>query len=328
MIAIAHDPRHIPVLRDEVIVALAPQSGETMVDGTFGGGGYTRALLAAGAKVIAIDRDPRAIADGQALVAEAAGGLTLVEGRFGDLDQLAALAGHATVDGVTLDVGVSSMQLDQAERGFAFSVDGPLDMRMAASGETAAEWIDRASEGEIADTLYIYGEERQSRRVARAIVAARPMSRTGELAAVVRKALGHRPGAPKDPATRSFQAIRIAINDELGELERGLAAAERLLVPGGRLAIVSFHSLEDRIVKRFLRQRSGADAAGSRHVPLAPTGQPLPSFEKVAKPVRASDAEIAANPRARSATLRSAVRTSAPAWDHANSLPPTGSMSS
>ncbi len=308
----APDPRHAPVLRDEVIAALGPAVGETHLDGTFGAGGYTRALLSTGAKVIAIDQDPDAIAGGQALVAEANGSLTLVEGRFSALDTIAADAGCAELDGVTLDIGVSSMQLDQAERGFAFSADGPLNMLMAQSGETAAEWIDRSSEEEIADTLYLYGEERQSRRVARAIVAARPLNRTGELAAVVRKALGYRPGAPKDPATRSFQAIRIAVNDELGELERGLEAAERALKPGGRLAIVTFHSLEDRIVKAFLRTRSGGDPAGSRHLPAQAASDARPAtFEKVAKPVKASDAELARNPRARSATLRSAVRTTA-----------------
>ena len=310
---VVHD-RHAPVLLDEVIAALAPQAGDIMVDGTFGAGGYSRALLARGAKVVAIDRDPDALAGGVSLVEEADGRLVLVAGRFSMLDRIAAEAGHDAVAGVTLDVGVSSMQLDEAERGFAFSQDGPLDMRMAKDGETAAEWIDRSSEEEIADTLYLYGEERQSRRVARAIVAARPMSRTGELAVVVRKALGYRPGAPKDPATRSFQAIRIAVNDELGELERGLEAAERALAPGGRLAVVSFHSLEDRIVKQFLRLRSGAQGAGSRHLPQVAATGPASTFATVGKPQRAGEVELARNPRARSATLRTAVRTDAPAW--------------
>lgn len=304
---------HVPVLLDEVIEALAPGEGEWHLDGTFGAGGYTRAILAAGANVVAVDRDPDAIAGGAGLVEASGGRLLLVHGRFGDLDTIAADTGHAALDGVTLDIGVSSMQLDQAERGFAFSADGPLDMRMQQDGESAADWIDRADEGEIADALYLYGEERQSRRVARAIVAARPLRTTGELAAVVRRALGHRPGAPKDPATRTFQAFRIAVNDELGELERGLEAAERALKPGGRIAIVSFHSLEDRIVKRFFRTRSGAESGGSRHRPETGSG-PQPTFAAVAKARRAGEAEIARNPRARSATLRSAVRTAAPAW--------------
>lgn len=307
-------PLHIPVLLDEVMDALAPAGGEWHVDGTFGAGGYTRAILGTGANVIAIDRDPDAIAAGSALADASGGRLLLVHGRFGDLDRIAADVGHPALDGLTLDIGVSSMQLDQADRGFAFSADGPLDMRMQQDGESAAEWIDRAEEGEIADALYLYGEERQSRRVARAIVAARPLRTTGELAAVVRRALGHRPGAPKDPATRTFQAIRIVVNDELGELERGLEAAERALKPGGRIAIVSFHSLEDRIVKRFFKSRSGADAGASRHRPEVGAG-PQPTFASVAKARRAGEAEVARNPRARSATLRSAVRTAAPAWE-------------
>lgn len=312
--------RHIPVLRDEVLAALAPQRGETHIDGTFGAGGYTRAILSTGAQVIAIDRDPDAIRDGAALVAEAEGHLQLVPGRFSDLDQIADDCGHAQVDGVTLDIGVSSMQLDQAERGFAFSVDGPLDMRMQQSGETAAEWLNRAEEAEIADVLYHYGEERQSRRVARAIVAARPLTRTGELASVIRRALGHKPHMPKDPATRSFQAIRIAVNDELGELERGLEAAERVLAPGGRIAIVSFHSLEDRIVKRFLKQRSGGDAQGSRHLPATQPSASRATFTAVSKAIRPGDAETTRNPRARSATLRAAVRTDAPSWTTAGDV--------
>jgi 16S rRNA (cytosine1402-N4)-methyltransferase len=319
----ASGERHVPVLRDEVIAALAPTAGETHIDGTFGAGGYSRALLAQGAMVIAIDRDPDAIRDGQALVEEADGRLTLVAGRFSELDNVAARCGAALVDGVTLDIGVSSMQLDEGPRGFAHGQDGPLDMRMEQDGESAAEWIDRSSEEEIADVLFHYGEERASRRVARAIVAARPMTRTMELAAVVRKALGHHPGMPKDPATRSFQAIRIAVNDELGELERGLAAAERALRPGGRLAIVSFHSLEDRIVKNFLKSRSGGGGAGSRHLPVQAATGPAPTFEAVAKPVKAGDAEVARNPRARSATLRSATRSAAPPWVSAPHPPRT-----
>jgi 16S rRNA (cytosine1402-N4)-methyltransferase len=226
-------------------------------------------------------------------------------------------AGISRVDGVAMDVGVSSMQLDQPARGFAFAADGPLDMRMEKEGLSAADFLNTAPEGEIADVLFQYGEERQSRRVARAIVAARPLSTTGEFAHVVRKALGHNPnfrgpGAPKDPATRSFQAVRIHVNAELDELEAGLFAAESLLRSGGKLAVVSFHSLEDRIVKQFLRAASGAVAAASRHLPqVAPTY--APTFARVAKARRPSDAEVDRNPRARSATLRSAVRTEAPA---------------
>ena len=296
---------HIPVLLAEVVEALAPVAGETMVDGTFGAGGYTRALLTTGARVIAFDRDPDAIAAGRAA---AGAGLTLVEAEF---SQMAAHVAEA--DGVVLDIGVSSMQLDQAERGFSFQQDGPLDMRMAQSGESAADFVNTADEAAIADVLYVYGEERQSRRVARAIVAARPITRTGELAAVVRRALGHKPHDKKDPATRTFQAIRIHVNRELGELADGLAAAEQLLKPGGRLAIVTFHSLEDRMVKRFLRERSGGEPAGSRHLPAAAAAR-APSFEIAARAVRAGEAEVAANPRARSATLRTARRTAAPAW--------------
>ena len=215
-----------------------------------------------------------------------------------------------------MDVGVSSMQLDQAERGFAFSAEGPLDMRMSREGESAADVLNSAREADIADVLYRYGEERQSRRVARAIVAARPLETTGDLARVVRKALGYRPGAPKDPATRSFQAVRIHVNAELDELEAGLRAAEALLREGGRLAVVSFHSLEDRIVKRFLREGTGAHAGSSRHLPERKAATP-PAFARASKAIRPSEAEIARNPRARSATLRAAVRSAAPAREAA-----------
>jgi 16S rRNA (cytosine1402-N4)-methyltransferase len=303
---------HIPVLLDEVIAGLAPQPGETHVDGTFGAGGYSRALLAAGANVIAFDRDPDAIAEGQALVAESGGRLDLVEDVYSRMGDALAERGIDHVDGVTLDVGVSSMQLDRADRGFSFQADGPLDMRMGQSGLSAADFVNEAEESEIADVLFHLGEERQSRRVARAIVAARPITRTGELATIVRRSLGYREHDKKDPATRTFQAIRIHVNRELGELEDGLAAAERALAPGGRLAIVSFHSLEDRIVKRFLKERSGATPSGSRHLPEV--AQRTPSFEAVAKPVRAGEAELARNPRSRSATLRVARRTAASPW--------------
>lgn len=313
-----HDPRHAPVLCDEIITALAIAPGECHVDATFGAGGYTRAMLAAGAEVIACDRDPDAIAEGRALVTASEGKLTLVQGRFGEIDRLLTERGTDAVDGIVFDIGVSSMQIDRADRGFSFQSDGPLDMRMAQDGESAGDWLNRADEADIADVLYVYGEERQSRRIARAVVAARPLSRTGELAAVVRKALRHPPGAPKDPATRSFQAIRIFINGELDELTAGLDAAERLLRPGGRLVVVSFHSLEDRIVKNFFRERSGGMAGGSRHRPAATSAAAAPSFLPPARRVRPSKAEEARNPRARSATLRSAVRTAAPAWSARN----------
>ena len=301
------DAPHIPVLLDEVVAALAPAPGEVMVDATFGAGGYTRAILETGATVIAFDRDPDAIREGRAAGIE---GLTLVHSDFSAME--AAI--DAPVDGLTMDIGVSSMQLDQAERGFSFQSDGPLDMRMAQDGPSAADFLNIADEEAIADVLYQYGDEPKSRRVARAIVAARPLTRTGELAAVVRKALGHRPHDKKDPATRTFQAIRIHVNRELGELADGLAAAERLLKPGGRLAVVTFHSLEDRMVKRFLRERSGNTPGGSRHLPQAGATR-APSFATVGRGIRAGEAELARNPRARSATLRTAIRTAAPAWN-------------
>jgi len=305
---------HIPVLLDEVLAALAPRPGDVIVDATFGAGGYTRALLDAGATVHAFDRDPDAIAAGRKWpeTVENPPRLILHPRRFSEMVASLADAGITRVDGIVMDIGVSSMQLDQAERGFAFSMDGPLDMRMSQEGESAADFLNTASEEAIADVLFQLGEERQSRRVARAIVAARPLTTTGELARVVRKALNHRPGAPKDPATRSFQAIRIHVNAELDELEAALDAAEHLLGEGGRLAVVSFHSLEDRIVKRYLREASGGQARGSRHLPAANDGA-APVFSTVGKAVRPSDAETARNPRARSATLRAAIRTSAPA---------------
>ncbi|MBU6268905.1 MAG: 16S rRNA (cytosine(1402)-N(4))-methyltransferase RsmH [Sphingomonadales bacterium] len=301
---------HIPVLCDEVIAALAPEAGAVMVDGTFGAGGYTRRLLAAGATVHAFDRDPDAIAAGREWAGEQPR-LVLHHRRFSEMAAALADAGVERVDGVTMDIGVSSMQLDQAARGFSFSGDGPLDMRMAQEGESAADFVNEADEAAIADVLFRYGEERQSRRIARAIVAARPLATTGELARVVRKALGWHAGMPKDPATRSFQAIRIHVNAELEELEAGLAAAERLLKPGGRLAVVSFHSLEDRIVKQYLRDASGAQAGGSRHLPQA-GAVAAPVYTRVSKAIRPGEAELAANPRARSATLRTAIRTEAP----------------
>jgi 16S rRNA (cytosine1402-N4)-methyltransferase len=296
-----------------VIAALAPAPGSLIVDATFGAGGYTRRLLDAGATVHAFDRDPDAIASGAlwAETREQPARLVLHPRRFSEMVEALHDVGVTQVDGVAMDIGVSSMQLDQAARGFSFAADGPLDMRMAQSGSSAADFLNEADEAEIADVLYQYGEERQSRRIARAIVAARPLATTGELARVVRKALGWHPGAPKDPATRSFQAVRIHVNAELDELHAGLAAAELLLRPGGRLAVVSFHSLEDRIVKQYLRDASGTQASGSRHLPqVQPAAAPV--YEQVAKPIRAGEAELAANPRARSATLRTAVRTAHP----------------
>jgi len=305
------ESQHVPVLVSEVIDALALGDSATAVDGTFGAGGYTRAMLRAGAgRVIAFDRDPDAIEEGRSLVSDSR--LTLVNERFSQMDRVLAERGIGVVDAIALDIGVSSMQLDRADRGFSFSADGPLDMRMERAGLSAAEFLNQADEAEIVRVLREYGEEPRARAIARAIVAARPVERTAELAAIVRRAAGFRPGQKSDPATRTFQAIRIHLNSELDELEQGLAAAERSLRPGGRLAVVTFHSLEDRIVKRFFRERSGGTPAGSRHRPalVDPTE---PTFERVAKPVSPTERELAANPRARSARLRSAVRTSAPA---------------
>jgi 16S rRNA (cytosine1402-N4)-methyltransferase len=304
---------HVPVLVTEVIAALSLLGNETVVDGTFGAGGYTRALLAAGAgRVIGFDRDPDAIEAGRSLVPDHidSSRLTLIEERFSQMDRILAERGIGLVDAIALDIGVSSMQLDRPERGFSFQGDGPLDMRMSKSGLTAAEFLNSADEAEIARVLRDYGEEPRARVIARAIVAARPVEWAAELAAIVRRAAGFRAGQKSDPATRTFQAIRIHLNAELDELEQGLEAAERALKPGGRLAVVTFHSLEDRIVKRFVRERSGGTPAGSRHRP-AISDPAQPTFERVAKPVAPSERELAANPRARSARLRSAVRTSA-----------------
>ncbi|MCF4167078.1 16S rRNA (cytosine(1402)-N(4))-methyltransferase RsmH [Zavarzinia compransoris] len=313
------DGPHVSVLGREVVEVLAPRAGETMVDGTFGAGGYTRALLAAGeAFVYGIDRDPTAVARGQALETEHEGRFAMIHGCFGDMQGLLAERGIDAVDGVALDLGVSSMQLDQAERGFSFREDGPLDMRMGGQGRSAADLVNETEEAALADLIYDFGEERASRRIARFIVKAReagPITRTAALAEIVARAMG--PAAARDrihPATRTFQALRIAVNDELGELDRGLAAAERLLRPGGRLAVVSFHSLEDRAVKRFLAARSGTSGGPSRHAPVRAGGR-APSFELLfrgaAKP---TEQEIRINARARSARLRAARRTAAPAW--------------
>ena len=307
---------HIPVLLDEVIAALDPQPGDVVIDATFGAGGYTRALLERGATVHAFDRDPDAIAAGEAWPETKVDPprLVLHPHRFSEMAEVMTAAGVARIDGVVMDIGVSSMQLDQAHRGFAFSSDVPLDMRMSQDGESAADFLNTADEKSIADVLYLYGEERQSRRVARAIVAARPLKTTGELARIVRKALGYKPHDKKDPATRTFQAVRIHINGELDELSHGLSAAERLLCEGGRLAVVSFHSLEDRIVKRFLREASSTPSA-SRHVPLAAQDDPV--FLQVSKAIKPGEAEIERNPRARSSVLRHATRTAVPAREAA-----------
>ncbi|MDB5407479.1 MAG: S-adenosyl-methyltransferase mraW [Rhodospirillales bacterium] len=308
---------HEPVLLAETLAALAPQDGGIYVDGTFGRGGYTAAILAAArCRVVAIDRDPDAIAAGAVQAAAAEGRLTLIAGRFGDMASLLEKAGIAVVSGVALDLGTSSPQIDEAERGFSFRMDGPLDMRMERDGSSAADLVNTLPEEELADLIYRYGEERLSRRIAKALVRARaaaPIRRTGELAEIVRSVVPGQAGGI-DPATRTFQALRIAVNDELGELDRGLAAAERLLEPGGRLAVVAFHSLEDRTVKEFLRRRSDTAPRGSRHLPAA-GGGPAASFRLLSrKAIRPSAAEEAGNPRARSARLRAAERLDAPAW--------------
>jgi 16S rRNA (cytosine1402-N4)-methyltransferase len=309
---------HVPVLLAETLAALAPRDGALYLDGTFGGGGYSRALLeAARCKVVAIDRDPEAVRGGDALARLFPGRLTLVEGRFGEMERLLSPLGIAALHGVALDLGVSSAQLDTAERGFSFRADGPLDMRMAAHGPSAADLVNTLPEAALAEIIRDFGEERHARRVARAIVRARavaPITRTAELAELVRKAVPA--SGPIDAATRTFQALRIAVNDELEELESGLAAAERLLVAGGRLAVVAFHSLEDRRVKEFLRARSAAASRGSRHLPASRTAPP--SFRLLSrKPVTPGAAETARNPRARSARLRAAERTAAPPWEQA-----------
>lgn len=309
--------RHAPVLLAEVVESLAITPGARILDGTFGAGGYSRAILGAadGVEVIALDRDPGAIAGGYGLVAESGGRLKLVEATFGELAAEAEAAGFTPLDGVVLDIGVSSMQLDQPERGFSFRFDGPLDMRMASSGQSAADLVNEADEVELADIIFHYGEERRSRAVARAILEARrqaPILTTRRLAEIVASVVWAEPGGIH-PATRTFQALRIAVNDELGELVRALHGAEQALKPGGRLAVVSFHSLEDRIVKQFLQRRSGRAGGGaSRYAPQVEGDEPTfaPAHRGVIGP---GEAEVAANPRARSAKLRVALRTAAPA---------------
>ena len=305
-------PAHTSVLLAEVVAALTPAPGKVIVDGTFGAGGYSRAFIEAGATVVAFDRDPTVASFAAPL--EASGRFRLIPRTFSNMVED---VGDGAVDGVALDLGVSSMQMDQAERGFSLMRDGPLDMRMGADGLAAADLVNEAQPTELARIFRVYGEERQAKRVAGAIMRRRaetPFQRTLDLADVVERALGGRRGAKIHPATRVFQALRIAVNEELTELEAGLVAAERSLKVGGRLAVVSFHSLEDRIVKAFLTTRAGRLGAPSRHLPPLPQGQ-AQSFTLLHNGARApTDAEIAANPRARSAKLRTAARTDAPVW--------------
>ncbi len=306
--AVGGPARHIPVLLAEVLAALSPRPGETIIDGTFGAGGYTRAILEAGASVIAIDRDPDAIEAGKPMEQEFAGRLTLVQAPFSTLDRHIESA-----DGVVLDIGVSSMQLDQAERGFSFRFDGPLDMRMAQAGLSAADVVNSFKPGDLARIFGFLGEERHAGRIARMIEQRRekrPFERTLDLADAIETHIGRKPGDKIHPATRVFQALRIFVNDELGELAKALLAAERVLKPGGRLAVVTFHSLEDRIVKRFIADRSEA-GGGSRHLPEAHVR--VATFRKLGSAATAGEAELAANPRSRSARLRAALRTEASA---------------
>ncbi|WP_420471345.1 16S rRNA (cytosine(1402)-N(4))-methyltransferase RsmH [Brevundimonas sp. FT23042] len=308
---------HAPVLLDEVVEALAPRKGDVIIDATFGAGGYTRAILKTGATVVALDRDPTVQVHADAVANDYPDTFRLIRTPFSGLADAFAEAGEAKLDGVVFDIGVSSMQLDQAERGFSFMRDGPLDMRMSDEGVTAADIVNSWDHGPLAHIFKLYGDERQSGRVATAILRRRvdkPFERTLDLAEVVEKALGGRRGAAIHPATRVFQALRIAVNDELGELRAGLEAAEATLAPGGRLAVVTFHSLEDRIVKAFLTERTGNAPGGSRHAPVAVETR-KPSFTLAFKgAVEAGEAELAANPRARSARLRAAVRTDAAPW--------------
>ncbi len=313
-------PAHRPVMLDQVLAAIAPRDGAIYVDGTFGAGGYSRALLdSARCTVCGIDRDPATAPIAEALRLGYAGRFMFVAGRFGNMASLLASRGIDTVDGVALDVGTSSMQIDSAERGFSFRADGPLDMRMSSTGRSAADVVNGESERSLARIIREYGEERRAGRVARAIVEARceaPIVRTAVLADIVRRAVGRAGSGARatiDPATRTFQALRIHVNDELGELGRGLSAAETLLRPGGRLAVVTFHSLEDRAVKRFLVERSAHRPLPSRHAPDAPARRASARFRLLRRrAVRPAAAEIAANPRARSARMRAAERTEAP----------------
>jgi 16S rRNA (cytosine1402-N4)-methyltransferase len=312
--------RHVPVLLPQMLHALAPRDDRSYIDATFGAGGYSEAILAAapGARVLGIDRDPAAIAAAGPILERHRGRLQSVQGRFGDLEEIAGERWFVPCDGIVLDIGISSMQIDDPARGFSFQGDGPLDMRMSRDGPTAADVVNGEDEGRLADILFHLGEERSARGIARSIVAHRrqqPLTRTGELARLVARVLGREKIAGRHAATRTFQALRIYVNDELGELARGLEGAERVLAPGGRLVVVTFHSLEDRLVKQFLRDRAELEEQGSRHLPPQVSVRPPPSFRFINRsPVSPGDAEVAANPRARSARLRSAIRTEAAAW--------------
>jgi len=318
MAAVGGPARHIPVMLSEVLHALEPKSGAIIVDGTFGAGGYSKAILeAAECEVIAIDRDPEAVAAGRALAAKFPGRLKLVAGRFGAMDEIVNWQGIEAVDGVALDLGVSSMQLDEPERGFSFMKEGPLDMRMGKEGPSASDIVNELSAGELAEIIGKLGEEGRSRAIAKAIVARRaeaPIETTKELSDIVARVLGRKRDEAKHPATRTFQALRLYLNDELDELARGLSAAERLLKAGGRLVVVTFHSLEDRIAKRFFASRSTPGPRGSRHLPETSDAAFAPSFRLLNRhPIEPNQSEIRRNPRARSARLRAAERTAAPA---------------
>ena len=318
MAAVGGPARHIPVMLSEVLHALEPKSGAIIVDGTFGAGGYSKAILeAAECEVFAIDRDPEAVAAGRALAAKFPGRLKLVAGRFGAMDEIVNRQGIEAVDGVALDLGVSSMQLDEPERGFSFMKEGPLDMRMGKEGPSASDIVNELSAGELAEIIGKLGDEGRSRAIAKAIVARRaeaPIETTKELSDIVARVLGRKRDEAKHPATRTFQALRLYLNDELDELARGLSAAERLLKAGGRLVVVTFHSLEDRIAKRFFASRSTPAPRGSRHLPETSDAAFAPSFRLLNRhPIEPNQSEIRRNPRARSARLRAVERTAAPA---------------
>jgi 16S rRNA (cytosine1402-N4)-methyltransferase len=316
---------HIPVMLDHVVEHMSASDGDVLLDGTFGGGGYTRALLeSASCTVLGVDRDPDALKRSAAVSEQYGGRFHMLAGRFGDTDTLCAQAGFAQLDGAVFDLGVSSFQLDEDERGFSFMRDGPLDMRMSQNGPSAADVVNAFRENDLADIIFQLGEERESRRIARRIVEARsdaPFESTLQLAEVIEKAVGGRRGKRTHPATKSFQALRMYVNDELGELARALMATEKVLKPGGRLIVVTFHSLEDRMVKTFMAERSGKTASQSRFMPAVSADGPAPSFEYVRKISAPETAEVAANARARSSRLRSAVRTAGAAWSGEVELP-------